>query len=108
MGTVSVDKLKFKKKLSTIEQFAIKDFLFKWIGEPTEGLDDFLPLEYTESVFAKMEAKLVPGLLVNGDEHFRYATITESNQIVIAVLDSNEELKHRIISLDELLIGKHF
>jgi hypothetical protein len=104
MGTVSVDMLKFKKKLSTIEQFAIKDFLFKWVGEPIEGLDDFLPLEYTEGIFAKMETKLVPGLLIHGDEHFRYATITESNQIVIAVLDSNEELKHRIISLDELLI----
>jgi hypothetical protein len=108
METLSVGKLKFKKKLSTIEQFAIKDFLFKWVGEPTEGLDDFLPLEYTEGVFAKMEAKLAPGLLIHGDKHFRYATITESNQIVIAVLDSNEELKHRIISLDELLIGKHF
>ncbi|RST72203.1 hypothetical protein D4T97_016270 [Siminovitchia acidinfaciens] len=107
MGTVSVDKLQFKKKLSQIEQFAIKDFLFKWVGEPPEGLDDFLPLEYTEGVYAKMEAKLVPGLLMNEDEHFRYATITEANQIVIAFLDSNEELRHRIISLDELLIGKH-
>ncbi|GIN21609.1 hypothetical protein [Siminovitchia fordii] len=107
MGTVSVDELQFKKKLSKIEQFAIKDLLFKWVGEPTEGLDDFLPLEYTEDVFAKMETKLVPGLLINEDELFRYATITEANQIVIAVFDQNEELKHRIISLDELLIGKH-
>jgi hypothetical protein len=106
--TVSVDKLTFKKKLSMIEQFAIKDFLFKWVGEPTEGIDDFLPLKYTESVFAKMEAKQVAALLINGDEHFRYATITEDNQIVIGVLDSNEELKHRIISLNEVLIGKHF
>ena len=40
-----------------IEQYSIKDFLFRWVGEPTEGLDDFLPLEYTENVFAKMEAK---------------------------------------------------
>ncbi len=107
MGTVLVDELQFKKKLSKIEQFAIKDLLFKWVGEPQEGLDDFLPLEYTEDVFAKMETKLVPGLLINGDELFRYATITEANQIVIAVSDQNEELKHRIISLDELLIGKH-
>ncbi|MED4207249.1 hypothetical protein [Neobacillus mesonae] len=102
MGSVTVDQLSFKKKLSMIEQFAIKDFLFRWVGEPTEGIDDFLPLEYTEDVFAKMETKLVPGLVINGDEHFRYATITESNQIVIAVLDSNKELKHRIISLDKL------
>ncbi|WP_066389265.1 hypothetical protein [Neobacillus mesonae] len=102
MGSVTVDQLSFKKRLSMIEQFAIKDFLFKLVGEPTEGIDDFLPLEYTEDVFAKMEAKLVPGLVMNNDEHFRYATITESNQIVIAVLDSNKELKHRIISLDKL------
>ncbi|ETI69571.1 hypothetical protein BAVI_06624 [Neobacillus vireti LMG 21834] len=108
METVSVDKLKFKKKLSMVEQFSIKDFLFRWVGQPAEGLDDFLPLEYTESVFAKMEAKLEPGFLVNGDEHFRYATITEANQIVIGVLDSNEELIHRIISMDELLKGRHF
>ncbi len=90
-----------------IEQFAIKDLLFKWVGGPTNGLDDFLPLEYTESVFAKMEAIQENALLINGDEYFRYATITEANQIVIAVLDSNEELKHRIISMDEVLIGNH-
>ncbi|AZU64499.1 hypothetical protein [Neobacillus mesonae] len=102
MGSVTVDQLSFKKRLSMIEQFAIKDFLFKWVGEPTEGIDDFLPLEYTEDVFAKMEAKPGPGLVMNNDEHFRYATITESNQIVIAVLDSNKELIHRIISLDKL------
>jgi len=86
-----------------IEQYSIKDFLFRWVGEPTEGLDDFLPLEYTENVFAKMEAKQETELLVNEDELFRYATITEDNQIVIGVLDSNEELQHRIISLDEVL-----
>jgi hypothetical protein len=105
--TVTVDKLTFKKNLSMIEQFAIKDFLFKWVGQPTEGLDDFLPLEYTENVFAKMEAKQVTALPINGDKHFRYATITEDNQIVIGVLDSNEELNHRVISLDEVLIGKN-
>jgi hypothetical protein len=107
LKTVSVDKLKFKKRLSMIEQFAIKDFLFKWVGKPSEGIDDYLPLEYTESVFAKMEAKQVTALMINGKEHFRYATITEDNQIVIGVLDSNKELKHRIICLDEVLIGKH-
>jgi hypothetical protein len=107
LKTVTVDKLTLKKKLSMIEQFAIKDFLFKMVGGPAEGLDDFLPLEYTENVFAKMEAKHVTALLINGDEQFRYATITEDNQIVIAVLDSNEELKHRILSLDDILIGKH-
>ena len=103
MKTVFVNELTFKKKLSMIEQFSIKDFLFRWVGEPTEGLDDFLPLEYTENVFAKMEAKQETALLINEDELFRYATITEDNQIVIGVLDSNEELTHRIISLDEVL-----
>jgi hypothetical protein len=53
-----------------------------------------------------MEAKQVNALLINGDKHFRYATITEDNQMVIGVLDSNEELHHRVISLDEVLIGK--
>ncbi|WP_160724105.1 hypothetical protein [Bacillus sp. USDA818B3_A] len=103
MKAVLVNELTFKKKLSNIEQFSIKDFLFRWVGEPAEGIDDFLPLVYTESVFAKMEAKQETALLINGDEHFRYATITEDNQIVIGVLDSEEELKHRILSLDELL-----
>lgn len=90
-----------------IEQYIIKDFLFKWVGRPSEGIDDFLPLEYTESVFAKMEAKQVTPLLINGEEHFMYVTITEDDQIVIGVLDANKEVKHRIISLDEVLIGKH-
>ena len=103
LKTVLINKLTFKNKLSMIEQYSIKDFLFRWVGEPTEGLDDFLPLEYTENVFAKMEAKQETELLVNEDELFRYATITEDNQIVIGVLDSNEELQHRIISLDEVL-----
>ncbi|MCM3729686.1 hypothetical protein M3226_29395 [Neobacillus cucumis] len=108
MKTVLVNELTFKKKLSMIEQYSIKDFLFRWVGEPTEGLDDYLPLEYTENVFAKMEAKQETALLINGDELFRYATITEDNQIVIGMLDANEELKHRILSLDEVLMGKHF
>jgi hypothetical protein len=103
VNTVLVNKLKFKKNLSMIEQYAIKDFLFQWVGRPTEGLDDFLPLDYTDDVFAKLEAKQETGFLINGDEHFRYATITEDNQFVIGVLDSNKELKHRIISLDEVI-----
>jgi hypothetical protein len=102
LKTITVDKLTFKKKLTMIEQFAIKDILFKWVGRPIEGIDDFLPLEYTESVFAKLEAKQATPLLMNVDEQFRYVTITEENQIVIGMLDSNQELKHRILSLDEL------
>lgn len=101
MKTVSVNKLKFKKNLSMIEQYVIKDFLFRWVGRPTEGLDDFIPLDYTEDVFAKMEAKQETSFIINGDEHFRYATITEDNKIVIGFLDSNKELKHRIITMDE-------
>lgn len=106
LNTVTVDKLTFKRTLSMIEQFAIKDFLFKWVGRPSEGIDDFLPLEYSDYVFAKMEAN--KAFVINGNEHFRYATITEANQIVIGFLDSNNELKHRVLSIDEVLIGKHF
>ncbi|WP_071357992.1 hypothetical protein [Bacillus sp. MUM 116] len=103
MKTVSVEKLTFKKNLTMIEQFAIKDFLLKWVGRPVEELDHFLELEYNENVFAKMEAIQETALLINGNEQFRYATITEDNQIVIGVLDSNKELQHSIISLDEVL-----
>jgi hypothetical protein len=100
--TVSVNKLKFKKNLSVIEQYFIKDFLFQWIRRPTEELDEILPLDYTEDVFAKMEAKQETSFLINGDDHFRYATITEDEQFVIGVLNWNKELKHRIISLDKV------
>ena len=85
-----------------IEQYLIKDFLFQWIGRPTEELDEILPLDYTEDVFAKMEAKQETSFLINGDDHFRYATITEDEQFVIGVLNWNKELKHRIISLDKV------
>ncbi len=103
LNTVTVDKLTFKKKLTMIEQFSLKDFLFRWVGEPAEGLDDFLPLEYSECVFAKLEVKQGAAFLINEEEHLRYATITEANQIVIGFLDSNNELKHRIISFGEIL-----
>jgi hypothetical protein len=102
LKTVTVDKLIFKEKLSTIEQLSLKAILFKWVGEPTEGLDDFLPLEYIEDDFAKMKTKEETDLLIQGDQPFRYVALTENNQIVIAVLDSNKELKHSIISLDEV------
>ena len=102
LKTVTVDKLIFKEKLSTIEQLSLKAILFKWVGEPIEGLDDFLPLEYIEHEFAKMKVKEETDLLIQGDQQFRYVTLTENNQIVIGVLDSNEELKHSIISLDEV------
>jgi hypothetical protein len=103
LNTVTVDKLAFKTKLSMIEQFAIKDFLFKWVGRPPEGIDDILPLEYSEYVFAKMEAIQEMAFVINGNEHFRYATITEANQMVIGFLDYNNELKHRVLSLGEVL-----
>ncbi|WP_162990377.1 hypothetical protein [Mesobacillus foraminis] len=97
-----MDKLSFKKSLTMIEQFAIKDFFFKWVGRPIEGLDDFLPLEYTEDVFAKLEAKAETCFFINENEKFRYVTLTEANQIVIGLSDSNQELKHRILYLDEI------
>jgi hypothetical protein len=102
LNTVTVDKLTFKKSLSMIEQFAIKDFLYKWVGRPEEGIDDFLPLEYSEYVFAKMEAIQERAFIINGNEHFRYATITDADQLVIGFLDYNNELKHRVLSLGEV------
>jgi hypothetical protein len=102
LKAATVDKLIFKEKLSTIEQLSLKAILFKWVGEPTEGLDEFLPLEYIEDDFAKMKAKEETVLFIQGDQQFSYVTLTENNQIVIAVLDSNKELKHSIISLEEI------
>jgi len=100
--TVTVDKLAFKKELTNIEQQSIKDFLFKWLRKPQEGLDRYLPLEYTETVFAKMEADPETTILINGHDQFRYATLTEHNQFIIAVLDPNKALQHKIISLDDV------
>ncbi|MFK9091070.1 hypothetical protein [Bacillus salipaludis] len=103
MMTVTVDNLKFKKQLSVIEQNTLKDFLYTWVGSSTKGLDDFFHLEYTEDVFAKMEKTINDtDLLISDDDYFRYITVTEDNQIVIGVLDTNSELKHRIILLDEI------
>jgi hypothetical protein len=102
LKATTVDKLIFKEKLSTIEQLSLKDILFKWVGKQTEGLDDFLLLEYIEDDFAKMKAKAETVLLIQGDQQFSYVTLTKNNQIVIAVLNSNRELKHSIISLEEI------
>lgn len=100
---VTIDKLTFKNHLSTIERLSLKDFMFKWLGSPEEGLDDFLPLTYTDTVFAKMETPLETNFRIQGDETLRYVTITEDNQIVIGVLDLNQELAFRILSLEEHL-----
>ena len=102
MISVTVDTLVFKKQLSMIDQYVIKDLLFIWLGEPTDGIDELLPLDYTEEIFAKMEAKQKTTFQVNNDGYFRYATITEANQLVIAVLDVNQELKHHILSLNDI------
>ncbi|WP_375088929.1 hypothetical protein ACDZ29_23915 [Peribacillus sp. RS7] len=103
MKEITIDKLIFKNHLSMIEQYSLKDFMFKWLGSPDEGLDDFLPLKYTDEVFAKMETTLETKIKIHADETFRYVTITEDNQIVIGGLDSNQELKFRILSLEERL-----
>ncbi|WP_284037124.1 hypothetical protein [Neobacillus sp. 114] len=103
MKTVTVNKLQFKKQLSLIEQITLKEFLYTWVGSSTKGLDDFFHLEYTEDVFAKMEkTSNDTDLLISDDDYFRYITVTEDNQIVIGVLDMNSELKHRIISPDDI------
>ncbi|MBT2625438.1 hypothetical protein J7I81_08640 [Bacillus sp. ISL-32] len=103
MISVTVDKLKFKKQLSVIEQITLKDFLYTWVGSSSKGLVDFFHLEYTLDVFAKMEKTTNDtDLLISNDDYFRYITLTEDNQIVIGVLDMNSELKHRILSLDNI------
>jgi hypothetical protein len=103
MKTVTVENLQFKKHLSVIEQFKLKDFLYTWVGSSKKGLDDFFHLEYTEDVFAKMEkTSNDTDLLISDDDYFRYITVTEDNQIVIGVLDMNSELKHKIISPDDI------
>ncbi|MGG3480814.1 hypothetical protein ABES21_25515 [Peribacillus frigoritolerans] len=103
MISVTVDKLKFKKQLSVIEQITLKDFLYTWVCSSSKGFDDFFHLEYTVDVFAKMEKTTNDtDLLISDDDFFRYITLTEDNQIVIGVLDMNSELKHRIISLDKI------
>jgi hypothetical protein len=89
---ITIDKLIFKNHLSMIEQYSLKDFMFKWLGSPEEGLDDLLPLTYTDQVFAKMETASETKI-----------KITEDNQIVIGGLDPNQELKFRIVSLEERL-----
>ncbi|NHM33256.1 hypothetical protein [Neobacillus terrae] len=104
MKKVTVEQLIFKERLSMIEQMSLKDFLFKWLGSPEEGLNDILPLEYTEDDFAKLEKKMKTELTIYGKEYFRYITLTEDNQIIIGVLDSNNFLQHRILSLDERLV----
>ncbi|PLT29767.1 hypothetical protein [Peribacillus deserti] len=103
LKTVRVDNLRFKKELSMIEQFSIKHFVFNWVGCPPEGLDDFLPLEYTEDVLAKMEVTDGTVLSIENQEQFRYVTITEDNQIVMAFIDYNKELKYRVFSMDEVV-----
>jgi hypothetical protein len=104
LKTVTVDKLTFKEHLSVIEQVSLKNFLVNWVGSPAQRLEDFLQLEYTENVFAKLEkTTMETELLIPGDDHFRYITLTEDNQIVIGVLDSNKELKHKILSVGERL-----
>ncbi|KKI90661.1 hypothetical protein WQ54_19465 [Bacillus sp. SA1-12] len=103
MISVTIDKLKFKKQLSVIEQIKLKDFLYNWVGGSSKGLVDFFHLEYTVDVFAKMEKTIIDtDLLISDDDYFRYITVTEDNQIVIGVLDMNSELKHRIITLEEI------
>jgi hypothetical protein len=103
MKTVTVSQLIFKKRLSMIEQRSLKDYVIKWLNYPEEKLDDILHLQYSEDVFGKLESKLENEITIHNNEYFRYITLTEDNQIIIGVLDSNKFLLHKILSLDELL-----
>ncbi|PLT27626.1 hypothetical protein [Peribacillus deserti] len=102
MKTITADQLKFKKQLSMIEQMTLKDFLHKWVYSRKQRLAAYFEVKYTEYVFAKMENTVEETDLVNSDERFRYITLTTDNQIVMGFLDSNSELEHRIISMEEI------
>lgn len=103
MKTVTASQFTFKKRLSMIEQMSLKDYFIRWLNYPEEKLDDILPLRYTEDVFAKLESKTEKELTIHNNEYFRYITLTEDNQIIIGVLDSNKFLLHRVLTLDNLL-----
>lgn len=103
MKNITANQLAFKKRLSNIEQMTLKNIMFNFIGRPDNGIDDVLSLEYTDSVFAKMESPLDSNFMVGNNATFRFVTITEENQIVIGFLDSNSELKFNILSLEERL-----
>ena len=104
MKAVTVDKLKFKKKLTNIEQITLKNFLCKWIRlrQPVSEFDINL-LEYTEDAFAKMEIPAETNFLILDSLRLRYITLTEDNQIVIGFLNGEQELKHTILTLDEII-----
>ena len=44
MITVTVDKLRFKKHLSEIEQITLKDFLYTWVVVVSKDLTIFFTL----------------------------------------------------------------
>ncbi|WP_165571658.1 hypothetical protein [Cytobacillus praedii] len=53
MKNITANQLAFKKSLTNIEQMTLKNIMFNLIGRPDNGLDDVIPLEYAETVFAK-------------------------------------------------------
>ncbi|KOP82248.1 hypothetical protein ACFFHH_12720 [Cytobacillus solani] len=103
MKNITANQLAFKKSLSNIEQMTLKNIMFNFIGRPDNGVDDVLPLEYTQTVFAKMESPLDSNFLIDNNATFRFVTLTQENQIVIGFLDYNFELNFRILSLEERL-----
>lgn len=103
MKEVTVNELVFKKSLSTIEQMSLKNIMYNFIGRPDEGLEDILPLEYTENVFANMELPQDIKFMINNNETLRFVTLTEDNQIVLGYLNSNEELNFKILFLEDRL-----
>ncbi|KQL19251.1 hypothetical protein [Cytobacillus solani] len=103
MKNITANQLAFKKSLSNIEQMTLKNIMFNFIGRPDNGVDDVLPLEYTQTVFAKMESPLDSNFLIDNNATFRFVTLTQENQIVIGFLDFNFELNFRILSLEERL-----
>lgn len=103
MKEVTVNQLVFKRSLSTIEQMSLKNIMYNFIGSPDEGLEDILPLKYTESVFAKLELPKDTNFMIHNNETLRFVTLTEDNQIVIGCLNSNCELKFNVLFLEDRL-----
>ncbi|WP_026696156.1 hypothetical protein [Peribacillus kribbensis] len=102
MKTYTKNTLAFKSKLSTIEQNSVTDFINKWAGSPASEIEGTFLLTYVEDETARLETAEGAFHLPGGEE-LKYITLTEENQIVIGVLNSDRELVHRILYLDERL-----
>ncbi|WP_409300862.1 hypothetical protein [Peribacillus sp. SCS-155] len=103
MKIVSIQDVTINQHLSIIEQVSLKDVLYKWAGSTVQRLNESFPLEYKEDGFARLEVISGTEFVVPGNLICQYITLTTENQIVIGILDEDDQLKHGILSLDEIL-----